>query len=633
MKNRRLSISLPVAALAVLLVATLLHIQSGAGTSGVRAASSGYANLTKLQKRFLSGVVNLELNPQNITTHDVRSKSYFPVSDDGCPQNLGSNVKVNQNCLNITDADLQGRGQAENETAIAVDPNNPAHLLAAFNDYRRGDSNCFGAYSLDQGKSWTDTGIPTSFTRGTTFGNVARQYWQAAGDPSVAWDTRGNAYYTCLEFQRGPGVTNNPDQSSAIYVYRSTHNSGASWNFPGRAVIESFNTTFFPFEDKPYMAIDDNVSSPFRDRIYVTYNEDLADGSARIFESFSDDYGETFSKRVLVSSTSPLCPNSIGPSGRCDLSAFSQPFVGSDGALYVVYVNANNAVTPPDNHNQILLSKSIDGGKSFSAPVKVSNFYDLPDCATYQGGQDLFVSCVPEKGSSMNSFYRASNYPSGGVNPNNPKQVVVTFGSYINVHSNEKNGCAPDGVSSTTGLPLYKGVKKPGACNNDILLSVSNDAGRTFSGATRDPRVLTSVTQAPGQATTDQWWQWAAFTKTGKLAVSYYDRQYNTDEFNGFSDVSLSGSDDIQEFQAVRVTTSSMPPPTEFSGTFYGDYTGLAASATAAFPLWMDTRNLDLFLCPSTGVPGAPPQICKGTATNAQFANDQDAFTQQITIP
>ncbi len=83
----------------------------------------------------------------------------------------------------------------------------------------------------------------------------------------------------------------------------------------------------------------------------------------------------------------------------------------------------------------------------------------------------------------------------------------------------------------------------------------------------------------------------------------------------------------------MRVTTSSMPPPTEFSGTFYGDYTGLAASATAAFPLWMDTRNLDLFLCPSTGVPGAPPQICKGTATNAQFANDQDAFTQQITIP
>src|SRR6266853_6282247 len=213
---------------------------------------------------------------------------------------------------------------------------------------------------------------------------------------------------------------------------------------------------------------------------------------------------------------------------RLSASSFSQPFTGPDGSLYVVYSNFNNAEKgPKDNRLQILLSKSTDGGKSFSSPVKVSNYYDLPDCATYQGGQDLFVSCVPEKGASKNSFFRAANYPSGGVNPNNPKQVMVTFGSYINVHSNEKNGCLPDGVSSTNGLPLYQGVKKPGACNNDILLSVSNDAGKTFTGTTKDPRELTSITSAPNQATTDQWWQWAAFTKGGKLAVSYYDRQYN----------------------------------------------------------------------------------------------------------
>ena len=42
------------------------------------------------------------------------------------PAKLGSNVKVNHNCLNLTDSDLQGRGQAQNETWVAVDPNNPA---------------------------------------------------------------------------------------------------------------------------------------------------------------------------------------------------------------------------------------------------------------------------------------------------------------------------------------------------------------------------------------------------------------------------------------------------------------------------------------------------------------------------
>src|SRR6266568_4051704 len=236
MKNLKLRIFIPVVIVAALMLGAFVHFQSG--------VSNGSANTADLKGK-----------PRN----------YFPTSDDGCPQNRGSNIKVNQNCLNLTDPDLQGRGQANNETAIAQDPNNPNHIIAGDNDYRRGDSDCGAAYSLNGGQTWTDSTIPISFTRGTAFGGVARQYWQASGDPSVAWDTRGNAYYSCLAFQRGPAVTNNPDQSSAIYVFRSTHNSGASWNFPGRPVIESFNKTFFPFEDKPYITVDNHVGSPFQD--------------------------------------------------------------------------------------------------------------------------------------------------------------------------------------------------------------------------------------------------------------------------------------------------------------------------------------------------------------------------------
>ena len=72
------------------------------------------------------------------------------------------------------------------------------------------------------------------FVRGTNFGGKARQYFQAGGDTSVAWDTKGNAYFSCQMFDRGAGVSPNQDQSSAFYVFRSTGNNGASWNFPGR---------------------------------------------------------------------------------------------------------------------------------------------------------------------------------------------------------------------------------------------------------------------------------------------------------------------------------------------------------------------------------------------------------------
>ena len=79
-----------------------------------------------------------------------------------------------------------------------------------------------------------------------------------------------------------------------------------------------------------------------------------------------------------------------------------------------------------------------------------------------------------------------------------------------------------------------------------------------------------------------------------------------------------------------------MPPPTQFSGVFFGDYTGLAV-ADDAHPLWMDTRDLDLFLCPGTGTPGHPPAVCTGTESGGfqggMTANDQDVFTAGVGIP
>src|SRR5260370_41806931 len=68
-----------------------------------------------------------------------------------CPSKIGSDVLVNQNCLNITGPDLQGRGQAENETAIAENPPDPRQVVTGFSDYRRGDGNCYGAFTGNGG--------------------------------------------------------------------------------------------------------------------------------------------------------------------------------------------------------------------------------------------------------------------------------------------------------------------------------------------------------------------------------------------------------------------------------------------------------------------------------------------------
>jgi hypothetical protein len=627
-------------------------------SSVIRAKAFDPNKAPKVQQRLLSQAADNALGFRAVTPNASSGLSnYIPggKSAPSCPTTLGDNVKVNQNCLNITAPNLQGRGQAQNETAIAINPLNSKQLIAAENDYIRGDGLCGLQYSRDGGKTWQESAVPNEFVRGSDFtGNTtARMYWQGGCDPTVAWDSRGDAYLADGLFNRGSGVSDNPDDSSSVYVYRSVGNGGASWSFPGTPVITSFLPTTpdsgLPLIDKQYMAIDNNPESKFRDRIYVTWTLFDTDGTAYIYEASSGDFARSFSSPVLVSENSSLCPNDYSQFGvvpkngnKCDENQFSDPFVGRDGALYVAYNNFNttaatNTAAGTDNRTQVLLSKSTDGGLTFGAPVQVGFYYDLPDCSTYQG-QDEFRACVPEQGSQQHSIFRASNYPSGGADPANNDHVIITYGSYINQDSNEttsgngSTGCAPNGTDPDVFAQLYSGVKTP-ACANKILVSESWNEGNSFSATGADPRTVAIVPQQAAQAHTDQWFQWFGFDKDGRAVTSYYDRQYGTDITDGSNDITLSsqvkGSSALN-FNSVRVTTSSMPNPTQFpnaqgNSTFFGDYSGLAVWDTA-HPLWADTRSTDLFDCPNS----SPPALCLLSLPNGQIANDEDVFTATV---
>ncbi len=174
------------------------------GATPAAASGANYDHLKKVQRHLLSGQAALELSasdPGN-RPNALTPRNYIPKRKgaEGCQQRLNDNVKVNANCENITDPDLQGRGQSNNETSIAYNPNNPANMVASANDYRRGDGACYTSYTNDKGKSGQDSTVPFSFTRGQTaaadFG-APREYWGGGGDTSVAYDTKGNAYLSC----------------------------------------------------------------------------------------------------------------------------------------------------------------------------------------------------------------------------------------------------------------------------------------------------------------------------------------------------------------------------------------------------------------------------------------------------
>ncbi|MBB5867343.1 hypothetical protein F4553_000722 [Allocatelliglobosispora scoriae] len=593
-----------------------------------------YEDLSAVQKRIASGALVDRLQGE-AGTQRAAVQATQPFQGPAEPRRGALEVRVNQRLQAVADPDLHGRGQAQNEPWLAINPRNRNQIAVAYHDYSGGDANCGISYSSNGGRSWSDAVIPTQFMRGTAFGGKARQYFQAGGDPGLTWDSRGNAYYACGMFNRGPYQTPSDDQSSGVYIFRSTGTGGATWNFAGRPVAEESDVDGQgdAEEDKQLIVADSNVSSPFRDRLYVTWTRFGNDGTAYIYASHSADFGETFSPPVLVSRDSALCTYQHelpAPQGRCNVNQAAQPVVAADGTLNIVYNNYNTPMDGPDNKFQVLASRSTDGGVTFSAPVKVGDYYDLPDCDSYQGeGANPYSDCIPEKGATSNSTFRAANYPLAAADPTNPNRIVVGYGSYISRNSNENSGCVPDGFKVPRDDPgaKYKGVKA--GCNNDIVLSTSNDGGRTFDGTTTDVRNLPIVTTAPGQATSDQFWHGIAFSPRGTLVVAYYDRQYDT-KGAGYSDITLTEITKNRR-RHVRVTSSSMPPPTQFRPAYYGDYIQIDATATTAHPVWSDTRAKAQFPCTNSVVPA----VCTARPPNGQtieYANDQDIVTATVPI-
>src|SRR5205814_3472627 len=154
----------PIALLLALVALGVAIMFAGIGGSTTRVTSAHAGQLgiddemNDEQERLISGFAAFELGKTNNDNGSTnRPDQYFPRGSGDCPTNISSNIKVNQNCLNLADPDLQGRGQAQNETSIAIDPNNTNRIVASYNDYRRGDGTCGASWSTDGGRSWDDS--------------------------------------------------------------------------------------------------------------------------------------------------------------------------------------------------------------------------------------------------------------------------------------------------------------------------------------------------------------------------------------------------------------------------------------------------------------------------------------------
>jgi hypothetical protein len=249
------------------------------------------------------------------------------------PAGKTSSVKVG------TNVNVSHEAGPQSETSIAINPSNPQQIVGGSNEIFRLPMR--GYFSSDGGATWGGVDLPLPpplGTNGFDFGS----------DPGVAWDLRGNVYYSYIVvFFSGGGSINGTEMA----VARSA-NGGQSWT-----------ATFFnlggpgQFNDKPMIAVDTNPSSPNVNTIYVawdtTANGNGGPSSSGVQLSHSTNSGKTFSTPIVIGDT--------GGGQRFGIGA--DPFVGPDGRVYVAWHDITNA---------ILVRSSGDGGNTFGSITTVA---------------------------------------------------------------------------------------------------------------------------------------------------------------------------------------------------------------------------------------------------------------------
>ena len=202
--------------LAVLAVVTALAAV-GSGGSTPSAEATGIAAFKPIQQRLISGFAQGAMEQRaglspNTRTQNRGGQSQNHSPSNGCPMNRGANVRVNQNCLNLSDPDLQGRGQAQNETVDRAGPERSRHIVASSNDYRRGDGNCYSYYSSDGGRSgrtprrrWASpAGTPSVASRASTGRPAATRRWRGTPRATPTCRARCSTAASAVSQQPGP---------------------------------------------------------------------------------------------------------------------------------------------------------------------------------------------------------------------------------------------------------------------------------------------------------------------------------------------------------------------------------------------------------------------------------------------
>src|ERR1043166_3346364 len=221
----------------------------------------------------------------------------------------------------------------QSETFTTANPDDPTQIVVAFNDSRGVNAN---PINISGASASTDGGL--TFTR-LTKANGQSPFDNTLGDPVVLFRSVSGEWFTVWIFdgQCGGGLggykSTTPWDPDSWTHYSCVHNNGSG-------------------DDRESGWADNNPSSPFFGRMYVSWN-DFNTGNANIFVTFSSDNGATWHSPVMVSTQATFIRN-VQITGD----------VAGGGAVYIAGMDEGGGGFPHNDTN--LIFKSTDGGATWS---------------------------------------------------------------------------------------------------------------------------------------------------------------------------------------------------------------------------------------------------------------------------
>ena len=318
----------------------------------------------------------------------------------------------------------------EVEPYVAVDPTDPSHLVGAWQQDRWADGGAHAnesAISHDDGATWAESAAHFTLCSGGTTANGGD--YERASDPWVTFSPNGDAYQIALTFNvsdfgngvlvsklpHGSDTWSEPtslirdtslfaqndkesitaDPADSRYVYavwdratkpgeNSSLNASHSSGFRGDQMFSrtsdggaTWSTPRNLLPSNAHVATIGNVVSVLPDGTLVdVFESSNGSGKQSSPNQFTEnvirstDRGQTWSSIVKISNDGSVVARDpetgLGVRTGCGLPA---PAVAPDGTLYVAWCDSRFSGGARDD---IALSKSTDGGLTWSEPIKIN---------------------------------------------------------------------------------------------------------------------------------------------------------------------------------------------------------------------------------------------------------------------